>query len=202
MPQDNVLSLNAFGELIEPRGKREYKQEVPPTPEPIVPPMDKEIIPLTRVTKDEKPVLLPDSPKEGGRNSRGSKQANQVAGKVLMHMAQTKLLHWQTKSLAEHESLDELFKQLTKIGDELVESVMGKYGRPELTPEEANFTLSNYENPENPDGLPRFLKNTDNCFRNECAPLFPEDKDPEIHNIIQEILGKIDKISYLLTLQK
>jgi hypothetical protein len=200
MPQDNVLSLNAFGELIEPKGKREYKQEVP-TPR-VVLPMDKEIIPLTRVTKDENPVLLPDSPKGEGRNSRGSKQANQVAGKVLVNMAQAKLLHWETKSLAEHEALDELFKQLSKIGDRLVESVMGKYGRPELTPEEANFTLSNYENPENPDGLPRFISNIDNCFRNECSSLFSTEKDPEIHNIIQEILGVIDNVSYLLTLRK
>lgn len=202
MPQDNVLSLNAFGELIEPRGKREYKQEVPSAPEPVAPPMDKEIIPLTRVTKDEKPVLLPDSPKEGGRNSRGSKQANQVAGKVLMHMAQTKLLHWETKSRAEHEALDELFEQIVSIGDKLVESVMGKYGRPELTQEDATFTLSNYENPDSPDGLPRFINNIDNCFRNECASLFSPEKDPEIHNIIQEILGAIDNVSYLLTLQK
>ena len=211
MPQDNVLSLNAFGELIEPNGKREYKQREPAAPAPVSPPMDQEIIPLTRVTKDEKPVILPDGPgctlpdapkEEGGRNSRGSKQANQVAGKVLMNMAQAKLLHWETKSLAEHEALDELFKQLSKIGDRLVESVMGKYGRPELTPEEANFTLSNYENPETPDGLPRFISNIDNCFRNECSSLFSTEKDPEIHNIIQEILGVIDNISYLLTLQK
>lgn len=202
MPKDNVLSLNAFGELIEPRGKREYKQEEPTSPVPTPVPVNKEIIPLTKITPDEKPVLLPEVPKEEGRYSRGSSQANQVAGKVLMHMAQTKLLHWQTRSLAEHESLDKLFNDLVENGDELVESVMGKYGRPELTSKEANFTLSNYENPENPDGLPRFLKNIDNCFRNECASLFPEEKDPEIHNIIQEILGTIDKISYLLTLQK
>lgn len=202
MPQDNVLSLNAFGELIEPRGKREYKQEEPTSPGPVQTQMNKEIIPLTRVTKNEKPVLLPDSPKEGGRNSRGSNQANQVAGKVLMHMAQTKLLHWQTKSRAEHEALDVLFGDLVKIGDQLVESVMGKYGRPELTPEEASFTLSNYENPENPDGLPIFISNIDNCFRNECSSLFSPEKDPEIHNIIQEILGVIDNVSYLLTLQK
>lgn len=202
MPQDNVLSLNAFGELIEPRGKREYKQEEPTAPGTVQTHMNKEIIPLTRVTKNEKPVLLPDSPKEGGRNSRGSNQANRVAGKVLMHMAQTKLLHWQTKSRAEHEALDVLFEDLVKIGDQLVESVMGKYGRPELTPEEANFTLSNYENPENPDGLPIFISNIDNCFRNECSSLFSPEKDPEIHNIIQEILGVIDNVSYLLTLQK
>jgi hypothetical protein len=198
MPQDNVISLNAFGDLIEPNGKREYTQEKPAAPGPV----NKEIIPLTVVSKDEKPVLLPDSPKEGGRYSRGSKQANQVAGKVLMHMAQTKLLHWETRSLAEHQSLDELFKRLIKIGDHLVESVMGKYGRPELTPEEATFTLSNYDNPEDPDGLPIFLKNIDNCFRNECTSVFSQEKDPEILNIIQEILGVIDNVSYLLTLQK
>ena len=200
MPQDNVLSLNAFGDLIEPKGKREYKQEEPIAPVPDA--MDKEIIPLTVVTKTEKPVLLPDSPEESGRNSRGSRQANQVAAKVLMHMAQTKLLHWQTKSRAEHEALDVLFGDLVKIGDQLVESVMGKYGRPELTPEQATFTLSNYENPENPDGLPRFINSIDNCFRNECSSLFSQEKDPEIHNIIQEILGVIDNVSYLLTLQK
>jgi hypothetical protein len=200
MPQDNVLSLNAFGDLIEPKGKREYKQEEPIASVPDA--MDKEIIPLTVVTKAEKPVLLPDSPEESGRNSRGSKQANQVAAKVLMHMAQTKLLHWQTKSRAEHEALDVLFGDLVKIGDQLVESVMGKYGRPELTPEQATFTLSNYENPENPDGLPRFINSIDNCFRNECSSLFSQEKDPEIHNIIQEILGVIDNVSYLLTLQK
>ena len=200
MPQDNVISLNAFGDLIEPNGKREYKQEEPVAAAPNS--IGKEIIPLTVVTKDEKPVLLPDSTKEEGRYSRGSKQANQVAGKVLMHMAQTKLLHWETRSRAEHEALDELFKRLIKIGDHLVESVMGKYGRPQLTPEEATFTLSNYDNPENPDGLPKFLKNIDNCFRNECTSVFSQEKDPEILNIIQEILGVIDNVSYLLTLQK
>jgi hypothetical protein len=206
MPQDNVLSLNAFGEIIEPKGKRQYPSSN--APEPAKP---QDVIPLTRVTPQEKPEILPDlpdeSPKKGenistGRNARGSKQANQVASKVLMHMVQTKLLHWETKSRSEHEALDDLFKQLSKIGDKLVESVMGKYGRPELTQEDATFTLSNYENPDSPDGLPRFINNIDNCFRNECASLFSPEKDPEIHNIIQEILGVIDNISFLLTLQK
>ena len=203
MPQDNVLSLNAFGEIIEPRGKRQYKQEEPISQ--ISPSSPKEIIPLA-------PVNLPPAPKDmdkiqstkdnKGRNSRGSEQANQVASKVLMHLAQTKLLHWETKSRAEHEALDELFEDLAKIGDKLVESVMGKYGRPELTSNDSSFTLANYENPDSPDGLPRFIENIDNCFRNECSALFSPEKDPEIHNIIQEILGVIDNISYLLTLQK
>ncbi len=200
MPQDNVLNLNAFGDLIEPKGRREYQH-----PEPIVSSpdaTDKEVIPLTVVKKADNPDFHSDSKEKSGRNSKGSNQANQVAEKVLMHMAQTKLLHWQTKSRAEHEALDVLFGDLVKIGDQLVESVMGKYGRPELSPEQSTFSLTNYENPENPDGLPRFIKSIDNCFRNECSCLFSQEDDPEIHNIIQEILGVIDNISYLLTLQK
>lgn len=202
MPQDNVLSLNAFGEIIEPRGKRKYP-EAPEQPavkqeEPIP-----TVIPLKRVTPEEKPVLLPsESTEKKGRYARGSKQSNHVAAKVLMWTAQAKLLHWQTQSEPEHLALDKLFGDLVEKGDELVESVMGKYGRPELSAEESKLSLVNYENPDSPDGLPKFIENIDDCFRNECSPLFSEKEDPEIHNLIQEILGKIDKISYLLTLRK
>ena len=202
MPQNNVLSLNAFGEIIEPPKKREYHT---PPPAPTTPESPEQTIPLTRVTPQEKPEILPskeENTPKGGRYSRGNKQANHVAVKVLSHMAQTKLLHWQTQSEPEHLALDKLFGDLVELGDELVESVMGKYGRPELNKEESTICLTNYENPDSPDGLPRFLKNIDECFRNECAPLFSEKTDPEIHNLIQEILGKIDKIAYLLTLRK
>jgi hypothetical protein len=201
MPQDNVLSLNAFGEIIEPKGKRQYpnKPQEPREPQALVPP---NILPLQRV----EPVEAPEDPSpkdnEFNRDSRGSKQANQIASKILMWTIQTKLLHWQTVSQAEHKYLDKLFGDLVDLGDELVESVMGKYGRPDLNEDELKFTLTNYKNPESPDGLPEFIQGIDHCFRNECCSLFPEGKDPEIHNLIQEILGKIDKVSYLLTLRK
>lgn len=211
MTEDNVLSLNAFGDLIEPK-KRKY--DSPPGPSNISPlkgievpaHFPQQIIPLTRVTSEptEAPKSLPASPEKSkqGRDLTGSKQSNHVSSKILAHLVQTKLLHWQTKSQAEHQYLDSFFEDLISLGDELAESVMGKYGRPELGGEECTIKLVNYENPDNPDGLPRFLHNLDNCFRNECAPLFPEGEDPEIHNLIQEILGKIDKLSYQLTLRK
>ena len=201
MPQDNVLSLNSFGEIIEPKVKRQYS-EPSRTQEPVSPP--EQVIPLTKVSAKEIPG--PSSPKgderKAGRYARGSKQSNHVASKVLNHMAQAKLLHWQTRSEPEHLALDKFFESLVELGDELVESVMGKYGRPELTEGESSLILTNYENPETPDGLPKFLESVDNCFRNECSPLFSEKNDPEIHNLIQEILGKIDKMGYLLTLDK
>jgi hypothetical protein len=203
MPQDNVLSLNAFGEIIEPPKKREYQPTAQVQPSPASEP-PQQVIPLTRISPKENPAEISPKtePQKEGRYSRGSKQANHVASKVLAHMSQTKLLHWQTQSEPEHLALDKLFGDLVELGDELTESVMGKYGRPELNKEESTISLTNYENPDSPDGLPKFLKNMDDCFRNECAPLFSEKTDPEIHNLIQEILGKIDKIAYLLTLRK
>lgn len=201
MPENNVLSLNAFGEIIEPKKKRQYATEAPPQ-DVETPQEAPQRIPLTLVSPEEKPVILPSDREETQETPKGNKKSNHVASKILMHMAQTKLLHWQTYSLAEHKSLDKLFGDLVDLGDELVESVMGKYGRPELTKEESTLSLTNYENPESPDGLPRFLEEIDSCFRKECSSLFSEEEDPEIHNLIQEILGKIDKISYLLTLRK
>lgn len=205
MSRENVLSLNAFGEIIEPKTKRQYQAEEPAETPAII----QEPIPLKKITTDEEPVDMEKeiSPaitktKVEGRNARGSKQANCVTSKVLMQMSQIKLLHWQTESLSEHKALDKMFNSLSELGDELVESVMGKYGRPQLSDDESTFSITNYENPSSPDGLPRFLAQINHCFRNECSPLFPEESDPEIHNLIQEILGKIDKLSYLLTLNK
>jgi hypothetical protein len=201
MSGENVLSLNAFGEIIEPKYKKsDLPKEVPSETPKVV----QDLIPLTKVQPREitKSIINVGKTKVEGRNAKGSKQSNCVSRKVLMQMIQIKLLHWQTESLSEHKALDKMFKDLVDLGDELVESVMGKYGRPHLEDSELNFQILNYVEPNIPDGLPGFLHQMDTCFRKKCAPLFSEESDPEIHNIIQEILGKIDKLSYLLTLNK
>jgi len=180
---DNVLNLSAFGEVIEPNGKREYKKDAP------VPPVD--IIKLA--------PIAPAAPQE---KEEESSKSNLVASAALKHMAQTKLLHWQTESYSEHKALDKLFDKLVGLTDTLVESTMGKYGRPKLTDEERKITVDNYINPEDPDGLPDFMDSLDKCYRTECYPQFSESEDPEILNIIQEILSLVDQTKYLLSLKK
>lgn len=44
---------------------------------------------------------------------------------VLTLTATVKMMHWQTKSYAQHKALDDLHDSLTESGDALVESVMG-----------------------------------------------------------------------------
>jgi len=187
---DNVLNLSAFGEIIEPAGKRKYSPEAPKGPETET---GVEIIPL-------EPISTPKSPAPVEPKSSSSK-SSQVASRVLQNMAQAKLLHWQTNSYSEHKALDKFFDKFIKISDTLIESIMGKYGRPEFSDSERTLKLDNYDSPESPDGLPRFIAHLDVCYREECISAFDEKKDPEIFNIIQEILGLIDQTKYLLSLK-
>ena len=185
---DNVLNLSAFGEIIEPAGKRKYSPEPTRGPE-----TDAEIIPLEPISTPKAPVIMePES---------SSSKTSQVASRVLQNMAQAKLLHWQTNSYSEHKALDNFFDEFIEISDTLIESIMGKYGRPVFNDSERTLKLDNYESPESPDGLPRFIAHLDSCYREECITAFDEKKDPEIFNLIQEILGLIDQTKYLLSLK-
>ena len=191
---DNVLNLSAFGEIIEPAGKRKYSPESPKSPEPE---SEVEIIPLEPISTPKSPAPAETAPKSKSSSSK----ASQVASRVLQNMAQAKLLHWQTNSYSEHKALDNFFEEFIEISDTLIESIMGKYGRPVFSDEERTLKLDNYDSPESPDGLPRFIAHLDVCYREECISAFDEKKDPEIFNIIQEILGLIDQTKYLLSLK-
>ncbi len=173
---DTVLNLSAFGDVIENPKKNYDPAKV-----------------QDMTFKSFKAALPAPDKKEMNKQ-------NCVASKALMHSAQVKLLHWQTKSYAEHKALDKLFNQLIDLTDGLVESVMGKYGRPELTPEEATFTVRNY-NYESNDDLSHYMKVLYDCYANECRSLFDPQVDSEIVNIIDEIIAIIDKTKYLLTLK-
>ncbi len=132
------------------------------------------------------------------QNSEVSK-VNSLVHKVLKNTAQIKLLHWQTRSFSEHKALDELFNSFIGLTDDLVETVMGKYCRPELSEKECSFSVMNYMNPDSPDGVSAFIKSLYKCYAEDCRNLFS--KDLEILNQIDEIISLIDKINYLLTLK-
>jgi hypothetical protein len=189
---DNVLNLSAFGEIIEPAGKRKYNPEQPKGPEVET---DAEIIPLKPISIPKTPSAAPD------KTQTTSSKTSQVASRVLQNMTQAKLLHWQTNSYSEHKALDNFFEEFIEISDTLIESIMGKYGRPVFNDSERTLKLDNYDSPESPDGLPRFIAHLDVCYREECISAFDENKDPEIFNIIQEILSLIDQTKYLLSLK-
>jgi len=170
-----VINLNAFGEEVLPKVKeREFFSGDP----------DDEYF-----RSEERPFKrsVEENPKH---------KYETVFKNILQNISQAKLLHWQTPKYAQHKALDELFDSLIDLGDELAESVMGKYGRPHLSEESLCLRLFNYNN-----NLSYFMDELYNCYRNECRCLFDENKDSELLNIIDEIISLIDKIKYLLTLE-
>ena len=170
-----VINLNAFGEEVLPKGKeREFFSDDP----------DDEYF-----RSEERPFrkTVEETPKY---------KYETVFTNVLKNIAQSKLLHWQTPRYAQHKALDELFESLIELGDELAESIMGKYGRPHISDENLSLRLFNYNN-----NLSYFMDELYNCYRNDCRGLFDENKDSELLNIVDEIISLIDKIKYLLTLE-
>ena len=169
---DNVLNLSAFGEVIP--GKK------------------KEDITFKSFMEEPKKEEMPESPAKDQKDP-----ASFVAMKALVHSSQIKLLHWQTKSYAEHKTFDKLFKGLIGLQDDLVEVIMGKYGRPTLNDDGGSLSLYNYADCDCVD----VIKKIKDCYCNDCKSYFTAENDPEILNILDEIIAFLDKTMYLLTLK-
>jgi hypothetical protein len=174
---DNVLNLSAFGEIIP--GKKGEKEDI--TFKSFMKEPERENIDTSDVPKDDRP----------------ENAVSFVAMKSLVHSSQIKLLHWQTKSYAEHKALDKLFNGIIVFQDDLVETIMGKYGRPKILEDSQMLTIYNYDECDCSEAIEKMK----NCYSKECKSYFTAEEDPEILNILDEIIALLDKTMYLLTLK-
>lgn len=109
---------------------------------------------------------------------------------------QLKINHWQTKGIARHKAFGKTYDVLTDLIDDFVEIAMGKYGRFILDDQTKTITLINLSemNPSDmiktcTEGLVQFSEDLDGT------------KDTDLLNIRDEILGNLNKLLYLLTLE-
>lgn len=109
---------------------------------------------------------------------------------------QLKINHWQTKGVARHESFGKTYDALSDLIDDFVEIAMGKYGRFILDEETKTIKLINLSemNPSDmiktcTEGLIQFSEDLDGTA------------DTDLLNIRDEILGNLNKLLYLLTLE-
>jgi hypothetical protein len=115
-----------------------------------------------------------------------------VAGKLLYFQEQVKLIHWQTKSFAEHKALDQLYGFLLEFRDDVIEKLMGYTGRRiemfNVLPLSATVNsttvvtdLINFAY-----NLIEWAKNNHYC---------------DVENLAQSLSGEAAKVKYLLTLK-
>jgi DNA-binding ferritin-like protein len=106
---------------------------------------------------------------------------------TLLHSAtNTHILHWQSKSYAEHQALGAFYEALPGKVDELVEAIQGRYDSTIEFP-------ANYHSPSN--SGKRELHELSEYFE-EQRKVLPQDS--EIQNIADEIQALIDSTLYLL----
>lgn len=119
-----------------------------------------------------------------------------IITRLLEFQNQIKIYHWQTYGYAEHQSFGSLYGDLSDSIDEFVEVYMGKYGRI-LSANNFVLTLSNYKNSNPVQALDVFIV----YLSNELPTVLDPQKDTDLLNIRDEILGSVNKTKYLLTLK-
>jgi len=116
--------------------------------------------------------------------------------KFLMELqAQVKINHWQTKGYARHKAFDKLYEGLVDGTDTFAEAAMGKYGRFKLENEDKSLNIVNLSELD----LKNMLQTSKEALIQWGSEF--DSTDTDLLNIRDEILGLLNKITYLLTLE-
>ena len=120
---------------------------------------------------------------------------NTLLIKFISLQEQFRILHWQTKSYARHNAFGGIYSDLDDLIDEFMEVYMGKYGRVEFEGE-GTIILKNTKDLE----LNSFIKENIEFLKSLSDELNPSN-DSDLLNVRDEIMGKINKLRYLLSLK-
>ena len=118
---------------------------------------------------------------------------------IILHFihcqVQIRLAHWQTDLDAKHRALGSLYEFLVEAVDEFVETMLGKYGRPQFE-DTMSIGLDNPKSLNMESYLSQF-KDFLFSLTNQLDPV----QDTDLLNMRDEILGKVNHTLYLLTLK-
>lgn len=121
---------------------------------------------------------------------------NELMTRFITLQEQIRVLHWQTTSYARHQGYGLIYDDLGDLIDEFLEIYMGKYGRLEFEGDECTINLKNNKSLNMND----FVKDNIN-FLKELSVELDEENDTDLLNLRDEMLAKINKLRYLLTLK-
>lgn len=131
---------------------------------------------------------------KGGRKTRrNTTSGGDIVSHLLTIRNQVKLYHWQTGSFARHKATDDLTASLDTNIDAFVESYMGRYGRPKVS---GSIKLHNFS-----DSAARAFVAKQTKYLSVELPKKIKSTDTDLLNLRDTILGDLNKVLYLFTLQ-
>jgi len=110
-----------------------------------------------------------------------------------------KLYHWKTTSYAEHKATDELYASLNENFDQFVERMLGKdpkYKRLKMKGRTIKFV-----DPSTKKELIKIVKSFILVLQDKMNKYINVNKDTDLLNIRDEILGDLNQFLYLLSLK-
>jgi hypothetical protein len=129
-------------------------------------------------------------------NNKKLKIMTSLISMFLGIQSQFKVFHWQTQSYAKHNAYGGIYDSFSELSDTFMETYMGKYGRVALNGEEDAILLGNIGEMD----VNEFLETITEFLLAFNKMLDPE-KDSDLLNIRDEMLGDLNKLKYLLTLK-
>lgn len=115
-----------------------------------------------------------------------------IVDHLISYQQQFRILHWQTKSYARHKAYGKFYNSFGDLIDEFIETHMGKYGRIKTSGQIEMSNMSDIQIKDYMEELEHFLISlTEN---------YDQTRDSDLLNIRDEMLGEVNKLKYLLTL--
>lgn len=113
---------------------------------------------------------------------------------MLQMQKQYQIFHWQTTSFSQHKSFGKIYESLDESIDTFIETYMGKYGRV-ISASKFNLKMSNYSDLN-------FISATDSYieFLINLTNMLDSNRDTDLLNTRDEILGSLNRLKYFLTL--
>ena len=115
-----------------------------------------------------------------------------IVDHLISYQQQFRILHWQTKSYGRHKAYGEFYDSFSDSMDEFIETHMGKYGRVKTG---GHIEIANMADVQIKDYLQEIEQ-----FLIELSEHYDSTRDSDLLNIRDEMLGQVNKLKYLLTL--
>lgn len=137
--------------------------------------------------------------KKGRTMSRGSSKysESEIILKFIQMLNIIKIYHWKTLSYPQHKATDELYESFNGRMDEFVETMLGKTGKRVNLSSTRSIPFYDYTSvtkfKQCIEMFKSYLVNMSN------APYFKNQENSDLLNIRDEILGDLNKFTYLLT---
>jgi DNA-binding ferritin-like protein len=133
-----------------------------------------------------------------GTNRASKYSENEIILKFIQMLNIIKIYHWKTLSYPQHKATDELYESFNGRMDEFVETMLGKTGKRFNLSSVKHIPFYDYTNvvkfKQCIETFKQYLVNMSN------AAYFKNPGNSDLLNIRDEILGDLNKFTYLLTL--